>query len=214
LSSGEDLRHRLTARAARARVTVTDPTIDQIEKYFDLLARWNRTINLTALQLDPPTDTTVDRLLIEPLAAAAWIPDAPGRWMDLGSGGGSPALPLKIVRPRLALTMVEARERKAAFLREAARDLGLPDVDIVNERFESLKSRSDLIGRYTLVTARGVRIDSNVLGLARVLLAPGGRLFLFGSRDSALAKNSRFERMDVVNLGVDGSSLVILTNGY
>jgi 16S rRNA (guanine527-N7)-methyltransferase len=132
--------------------------------------------------------------------------------MDLGSGGGSPAIPLKIVRPQLALTMVEARQRKAAFLREAARDLGLADVDVVNERFESLKSRSDLIGRYTLVTARGVRIDSNVFELAGGLLAPGGRLFLFGAQDSALAENSRFERVDTISLGIDGSSLVILTN--
>ena len=156
----------------------------------------------------------MDRLLIEPLAAATWIPDVPGRWMDLGSGGGSPAIPLKIVRPQLTLTMVEARERKAAFLREAARDLALHGVDIVNARFESLKSRFDLMGQYVLVTARGVRIDSSVLGLARRLLAPGGRLFLFGSHDSALVNNAQFESVDMVNLGVDGSStLLILTNG-
>lgn len=203
----------MTARAARARVTVTDPEIDQIERYFGLLARWNRTINLTALRLDPPSDSTVDRLLIEPLAAATWIPDVPGQWMDLGSGGGSPAIPLKIVRPHLTLTMVEARERKAAFLREATRDLALSGVDIVNARFESLKSRSDLMGRYTLVTARAIRIDANILGLARTLLAPGGRLFLLGSHDSSLAKNAQFESADVVNLAVDGSSrLLILTN--
>lgn len=204
----------MTARASRARVAMTGPSLDQIERYLGLLARWNRTINLTALPLDPPTDTTVDRLLIEPLAAAAWISEVPGRWMDLGSGGGSPAIPLKIVRPQLTLTMVEARERKAAFLREAARDLALPEVEIVNERFESLKSRSELMGRYTLVTARGLRIDSNMLGLARRLLIPGGRLFLFGSHDSALFSNARFERVEMVNLGVDGSaSLLILTNG-
>ena len=202
----------MTARAVRARVAITGPAIDQIERYFGLLARWNRTINLTALLLDPPSDTTVDRLLIEPLAAATWIPDVPGRWMDLGSVGGSPAIPLKIVRPQLTLTMVEARERKAAFLREAARDLALAGVDIVNARFESLKSRSDLTGRYTLVTVRAVKIDSNVLSLARTLLAPGGRLFLFGSHDSSLAKNAQFEIVDVVSLTADrSSSLLILT---
>jgi 16S rRNA (guanine527-N7)-methyltransferase len=170
LSSGE-FRGRLIARASRARVAVTGPEIDQIETYYRLLTRWNRTINLTALRLDSPGNGTLDRLLIEPLAAATSVHTAPGRWIDLGSGGGSPAIPLKIVRPQLILTMVEARERKAAFLREAARDLALTGVDVLNERFETLPDRRpDLAGRHALVTVRAVRIDSNLLSLARWLL--------------------------------------------
>jgi 16S rRNA (guanine527-N7)-methyltransferase len=166
LNSAE-FRQRLTARATAARVEVATAEVDQIEAYFGLLARWNLTINLTALRLDSPSDGTLDRLLVEPLAASASVPDSPGRWIDLGSGGGSPAIPLKIVRPQLTLTMVEARERKAAFLREAVRALGLTAVEVVNERFETLPtSRPDLAGRYMLVTVRGVRIDDPLLKVA------------------------------------------------
>ena len=180
--------------------------------YHGLLTRWNRTINLTALQLDPPSNGALDRLLIEPLAAATSIPDEPGRWIDLGSGGGSPAIPLKIVRPQLRLTMVEARERKAAFLREAARDLALTDVEVLNERFETLSNRLDLAGRHTLVTVRAVRIDVSLLSLARWLLESGGRLFLFGANDCSNVKNAQFDAVEVVDLGAELSgSLLILT---
>jgi 16S rRNA (guanine527-N7)-methyltransferase len=193
---------------------VTAPEIEQIEMYYGLLTRWNRAINLTALQLDPPSTGTLDRLLIEPLAAATSIPDEPGQWIDLGSGGGSPAIPLKIVRPQLRLTMVEARERKAAFLREAVRDLALTDVEVLTERFETLSNRLDLAGRHTLVTVRAVRIDVSLLSLARWLLVPGGRLFLFGANDSSNVKNAQFEAAEVVDLGAERSgSLLILTAG-
>src|ERR1700681_1711373 len=126
LRAGE-FRDRLLSRATQARLTVAASEIDQLEAYYHLLSRWNRTINLTALSLEPLCDDTVDRLLIEPLAVAFHVPDSRAGWFDLGSGGGSPAIPLKIVRPLLGLTMVEARARKAAFLREVIRDLALPD---------------------------------------------------------------------------------------
>ena len=204
----------MTARAADARIALAIQEIDQIEAYFRLLARWNPTINLTALRLDKPSDSTLDRLLIEPLAAAASVQSSPGRWIDLGSGGGSPAIPLKIVRPRLTLTMVEARERKAAFLREAVRDLGLTTADVLNERLEALPARQpDLAGRYTLATVRGVRIDPRLLKVARWLLAAGGRLLLFGTPDLSLAGDERFEPAQRVDLGVEGSTLWILTAG-
>jgi 16S rRNA (guanine527-N7)-methyltransferase len=191
---------------------VTAAEIGQIETYYRLLTRWNRTINLTALRLDAIADGTIDRLLIEPLAAARSVQDSPGRWIDLGSGGGSPAIPLKIVRPQLMLTMVEARERKAAFLREAARELGLSGVDVLNERFESLPNhRPDFAGLYALVTVRAVRVDMSLVSLCRWLLAPGGRLFLFGAPDISQLKNTEFDVVDLVDLGVEGSSLSILS---
>ena len=204
----------MTARAAAAHIALAIPEIDQIEAYFRLLARWNPTINLTALRLDKPGTSTLDRLLIEPLAAAASVQNSPGRWIDLGSGGGSPAIPLKIVRPQLRLMMVEARERKAAFLREAVRDLGLTAVEVLNERVEALPARQpDLAGRYALVTVRGVRIDRRLLKVVRWLLAAGGRLFLFGTPDIFLAGDGQFEPAQRVDLGLEGSTLSILTAG-
>ena len=104
-----------------------------------LLAQWNARINLTALPLDPPTDETFDRLLVEPLAASRQIPThTPNVWFDLGSGGGSPAIPLKIARPALRLTMIDSKERNGAFLREVIRTLGLADSVVQTARFEEI----------------------------------------------------------------------------
>src|SRR6516164_7658019 len=116
---------RLLLRSEKASVKVSEEAIEQLGRYFELLAKWNAKINLTALPLDPPTRETLDRLFVEPLAAARYFPRDPVAWFDLGSGGGSPAIPLKILHPEASLTMVEARVRKAAFLREAVRGLVL-----------------------------------------------------------------------------------------
>ena len=94
-----------------------DPTIEpKLVTYLELLWKWNRKINLTAI-LEP--EMAIDRLLLEPLAAAAHLP-AGGMLADLGSGGGSPAIPLALALSPSKLLMVESRSRKASFLREAA----------------------------------------------------------------------------------------------
>jgi len=211
LRAGE-FRDRLLSRAKQARLTITATEIDQLEAYYCLLSRWNRTINLTALSLEPLCDDSVDRLLIEPLAVASHIPNAFGKWFDLGSGGGSPAIPLKIVRPLLGLTMVEARERKAAFLREVMRDLALSDSAVVNERFESLEDRTDFSGVASLVTVRAVRVDSILMRVSGHLLSSaGGRLFMLG-RGEPQEGLSRFKTVETVDLPVgSGSRLLIAT---
>jgi 16S rRNA (guanine527-N7)-methyltransferase len=149
-----------------------------LEAYYRLLAQWNVKINLTALPLQAPTDTTFDRLFIEPLLAAELIPDIPGTWFDLGSGGGSPALPLKMVRPSLSLTLVESKTRKAAFLREVVRALKLPGTEVANMRFQELPTPTPAAD---LVTVRAVRLDRALLDESARLLRVGGHLLFFGT---------------------------------
>jgi 16S rRNA (guanine527-N7)-methyltransferase len=175
--------------------------LEPLEAYFRLLAQWNAKINLTALPLDAPTDETFDRLLVEPLAAARQIPThTPSRWVDLGSGGGSPAIPLKLARPALRLTMIESKERKSAFLREAVRALGLADVAVETERFESASAKAKHAGTADLVTVRAVRADSVLFKVAEQLLKEGGRLLLFRPAHLASADPAGFERVDTVPL--------------
>jgi 16S rRNA (guanine527-N7)-methyltransferase len=154
--------------------------LEPLEAYFRLLTHWNAKINLTSLPLEPPTDEAFDRLLVEPLAASKQIPaHASGVWLDLGSGGGSPAIPLKIARPALKLTMIESRERKSAFLREAVRVLELPDALVETERFEASAVASEHVASADFVTARAVRIDAEFFQTAARMLKNGGQLFLF-----------------------------------
>jgi len=181
----------------------------QFETYFRLLCHWNRTINLTALPLAGLPDHTVNRLFIEPLQAAQFVDDAPLVWFDLGSGGGSPAVPLKIVRPLLKLTMVESKSRKAAFLREVVRSLGLTATVVLSMRIEEL-ARSVAVGQADLLTVRAVRVEDDLLRLAGVLLKPGGRLLLFGSPSAHAARRDDFRTTDELGLAGSDSTLQVL----
>ena len=176
--TSREFRERLSRRARKARVVVPEQVFVPLEAYYRLLAKWNIKINLTALPLQAPTDATFDRLFIEPLLAAEVIPDIPGTWFDLGSGGGSPALPLKMVRPSLALTLVESKTRKAAFLREVVRALKLPQTDVANMRFQELPTPTPAAD---IVTVRAVRPDRTLLDESARLLRTGGHLLVFGN---------------------------------
>jgi 16S rRNA (guanine527-N7)-methyltransferase len=195
--TARSFREHLLRRSERAGVTVSDSAVDQLERYFTLLAKWNAKINLTALPLNPPTSESFDRLVVEPLAAAKMIQAKRLTWLDLGSGGGSPALPLKIARPEASLTMVEAKVRKAAFLRDAVRELGLSGADVENARFEVIASSRP--GTAELVTVRAVKLDRTVVSTASRLLVPGGQLLLFGP-DPTGAQVPGFTCRDTVEL--------------
>jgi len=195
-----EFRERLSARAENAGVAITADAQVKLETYFQLLTRWNAKINLTALPLRRPTDETFDRLLIEPLAAARYLAESARAWFDVGSGGGSPAIPLKIVHPRAGLTMVESRERKAAFLREAVRELELPSAEVENKRFEDVIAN---VRPHTIdmVSVGAVRCATTLLSAIHRGLSQNGRVFVFHSpsRDSTAPRG--FETVEVVRLG-------------
>ena len=154
---------------------------ERLGTYVELLRRWNAKLNLTRLDRD---DTGLARLAIEPLVAVPYLP-AQGRLVDIGSGGGSPAIPLKLAAPDLALRMVEAKTRKAAFLREAVRHLGLDRTEVLPERYESLLGRGDLRDAHGALAVRGVHLDAEVLRRLQTFVAPGGTLLLFRGPEPA-----------------------------
>jgi len=217
--SSSSFRDLLEAAAVRATLTLDPAETDQLEAYFDLFQHWNRTINLTALPLAPPTAGAIDRLFIEPVVAARvlrsrrlpspnpGIPDSEPRtpiWIDLGSGGGSPAIPMKIALPELDLTMVESRSRKAAFLSEAIRGLGLVRARVKNIRFEELPAG----GSADFITSRAIRTDATLELVAQRLLRPGGWLLIFGP--SSAVSSGSLVHLETVQL--TDSSLHISAN--
>jgi len=208
MTSG-DFQAQLTRRAALAEIALFPKLAAQLEAYYRLLTRWNSSVNLTALPLDPLTDQSIDRLLIEPVAAArCFLPNSPV-WLDLGSGSGSPAIPLKLVKPAGWLTMVESRERKAAFLREAVRALRLEGADVEAERIEVVAADQRRAGTADLITVRAVRIDLSLFASIRALLRFGGRVLFFGAKRADLAVPRGFEEADVE--AGDPLGLVLLT---
>lgn len=171
-------REQLDHRAGEAGIDLTAPELDGLEQYWTLLQKWNEKINLTSLPLHDAPDETLDRLFIEPLVASALVSTAALRWYDLGSGGGSPAIPLKIMRPAAELIMVESRLRKTAFLREVVRTLNLSQVRVEPWRFEEIAA---IDGAHTadLVTVRAVRADAALSKACSDLLTGTGRLLIF-----------------------------------
>ena len=150
----------------------------KLEIYYRLLATWNRKINLTALNLTDLGPEAVDRLLIEPLAAAKHVLPGTRRIIDLGSGGGSPAIPMALAVPGAHLLMVESKTRKSVFLQEAVRALEL-DAAVATARFEELLAKPELHEAHDLVTIRAVRIEARVLMSIQAFARPGGLIFLF-----------------------------------
>lgn len=171
-----DFPTRLTRRATRAGLSITDDLVARLDTFYALLSRWNQKINLTSLS-DP--DEAIDRLILEPLLAARHVPATAQKLMDIGSGGGSPAIPLKLALPKLGLTMVEAKARKSAFLREAIRQLGLTEAQVETSRAEELLARPDLHEAFQVLTMRAVRVEARVLHTVQAFLASGGRVLLF-----------------------------------
>jgi len=145
--------------------------LEQISKYIDIMTKWNEKINLTAVR-DP--EDIVLRHFGEAFFAARTLlePESALEVMDVGSGAGFPGMPLKLFAPRIKLTLVEAQEKKATFLREVTRALAFGNVSVLAARAETLTVKADL------VTLRAVEKFDAVLPVAGHLVKAGGRLAL------------------------------------
>lgn len=135
--------------------------------YLALLQRWNRTYNLTAIRAP---EQMVVRHLLDSLAMHPFL--RPGTLADLGTGPGLPGIPLAIARPDVQVTLVESNGKKARFLREAVRQLGLGNARVAESRAEAL----DEPGAYAQVTARALDTLAGIVAVGGHLLAPGGRM--------------------------------------
>lgn len=177
-----DLSDVVRRASLEAGVSLSDLQASQISIYLASLAKWNRTINLTSLKLDGFPDESIKRLIVEPLIGATRIGPVSGRWLDLGSGGGSPAIPMRVIFDRTHLTMVESRGRKAAFLRTVCAEALLDQVTVEDARIEDVDIHA-LLGSVSLISARALRIDRRIAEVIQELLSPSGRLVLYGRTD-------------------------------
>lgn len=107
----------------------------KIQQYIRILLIWNEKLNLTAIR-DPLE--ILYRHFCESMFAALAVPVENGRLADVGSGGGFPGLPLKIMRPNLQVLLIEANLKKATFLAEVTRELELADTRVLVRRYEEL----------------------------------------------------------------------------
>ena len=162
-------------------VELTEPALAQLSTYLELLLRWNRRVNLTGLR---QPRHIVRRLFGESLYLSRLV-ELRGWLVDVGSGAGFPGLALKLVAPDLRVTLIEARQRKGAFLKEVARACGFYAIDVVTERFEEWAERQAGDEKADFITTRAVIVDKKLLERVGNLLAESGRAALFTTSDRA-----------------------------
>jgi 16S rRNA (guanine527-N7)-methyltransferase len=135
--------------------------------YLALLARWNRTFNLTAIR-DP--DEMVSRQLLDSLSILPLI-QGPSV-LDVGTGAGLPGIPLAITRPDFHFVLLDSNGKKTRFVRQAKMELGLENVAVVQERVESWRPQE----RFDTVTARAFAALPKMIDLTAGLLRESGLL--------------------------------------
>jgi len=170
-------------------------TVEQINSLFMYLAelkKWNRKINLTAITED--RDMVIKHIL-DSLSYLKGFTPAPGlRLLDMGSGAGFPALPLKIASPEIAVTLVESAKKKASFLRHAMRTLRLKGAEIIDKRTEELLG--SLCGVFDVVTARAFADMEKALSSGVPFLKQGGLMVLSRGPEEAI------EELELAKAGV------------
>ena len=163
----------LDARLAELGVTLAPGAVTQLGAFLALLLAMNEHVNLTAIT--EPTEAW-SRHVLDALSLAPLLVELPAgaRLLDVGSGGGVPGIPLAIARPDLHVTLLDATEKKVAFLRAVVAELGLTNVDAVCGRAEDV----ELGATFDVVMARAVAKLPTLLGWTAPFAKRGGRLLL------------------------------------
>lgn len=162
------LAQRLDAGLDALDLALSPTQRTQLLTYLELLQRWNATYNLTAIR-DP--FAMVDKHLLDSLAV---LPHVDARSIgDIGSGAGLPGIPLAIARPAMKVALLESAGKKARFLREVQRALGLDNVGVFNGRAEHWRPAE----APDAAIARAVATLDELTSLAQPWLAPGGTFY-------------------------------------
>lgn len=208
-----DVEHELLERgASELQVPLNQEHIDALLKLVDELERVNAQFNLTAIRdrAGMLTKHVLDSLCLQPFLRGHRI-------ADIGTGAGFPGLPLAIVNPDRHFTLIDSVGKKARYVEQAIRHVGLHNVEVVNARSETYRPRE----LFDTVTARALSSLADFVAYAGHLAAPGGRLLAMkGKRPdeeiSALPRSFRVlavHRLKVPGL-TDDRHLVELVGNY
>lgn len=211
----------LDAGLTRLSLGVSDAARAAVDGHIRLLLAWTTAINLTAIR-DPVAAATAH--VVDSLTAVGLLRETDtDRFLDLGSGGGLPGIPLAAVLPATEALLVEPIGKKAAFLATAVDAVGLSGtVRVATARSESLARDPRHRGAWPVVTARAVASLADLVELAFPLLTTGGRLIAWkrGDLDDERAAALRairamggggIEQVEVVAPGLEGHVLVVVT---
>ena len=172
----------LLAAVREAGLEISVREAEQLGRHYQVLRRWSRRMNLSGIKNE---EEIIRRHFLEPVAAAELLGDK-GGLLDLGSGNGFPAVPLKVLHPELDLVMVESSERKSAFLLTVLRELRLQRARVETRHVRRISDLGDLLPvRY--LTFRAIRGRDLLRGTGGPILEPGGRVIAFVSEEESVA---------------------------
>lgn len=168
--------HDFAARLAAIGASVSESMLAQLGDYLARLLAMNEQMNLTSIK---DAEGAWERHVLDALTLLPLLAELPAgaRLVDIGSGGGIPGVPLAIARPDLHVTLIEATQKKAAFLTAVSAALGLSNVSVRAERAEQL-GRAELREAFDVVTARAVSRLVTLAPLALPSARRGGLVLL------------------------------------
>lgn len=177
-------------------------TVEQVNSLFIFLAelkKWNTRINLTAIKGE--RDTVIKHVLDSLSHVQGFMP-APGlRLLDMGSGAGFPAIPIKIAYPGIAVTLVESVKKKASFLRHVIRTLQLSDAEVLDIRTEELPVSRH--GSYDVVTARAFADMNLALATGTTFLKAGGLTVLSRGPEESITEQELTKTGVILNKKIE-----------
>ena len=156
--------------AAQFSLTLRDETISRFGTFIEEIQRWSRIGDLLS-QTDP--ETLIRKHILDSLALLPWVPEG-SRVLDIGSGAGFPGLPLAIAAPWIRVTLIEARRKRANFLKDAIRKLALRNIRTCEGRAEDLSQEKDLQSAFDIVATRATWNICTFLTLATPFLRLDG----------------------------------------
>jgi 16S rRNA (guanine527-N7)-methyltransferase len=161
------LEERIRDGAARMQIALAPGAIARLAAYLQLLEKWNRVHNLTAVR---ETERMVVLHLLDSLSILPHVGDARSL-IDVGSGGGLPGIPIAIARPEISVTLLDSSSKKTTFLEQARAELGLANANVVCARVEQWHG-----GTFDVVVSRAFAELGEFVTQAQHLVAPGGRM--------------------------------------
>lgn len=187
----------LRAGAAELGLALDERTQSQLLAYVELLFKWNKVYNLTAIR---DKSEMVSHHLLDSLAVVPHL--WPGRWLDVGCGGGMPGLVLAIVKPDWQFTLLDSNTKKTGFVQQAVIELGLKNVSVHSGRVEEWHPGY----RFDGIISRAFAELGDFLAVSRHLIAPDGRwAAMKGQPEPELAGITKgFEIEKIVSLKVPG----------
>lgn len=164
-------------------LALTPSQAGQMVRHAQLLIEWNRRINLTAIT-DP--EQVLSKHCLDAIVASSFL-TRNGTLLDIGTGGGFPGIPLKIMRPDVTMTLIDSVRKKISFVNHVIRELDLEKIEALHTRAQDLAGRREYQASFDTVTCRALTDLESVLRLALPMLTPKGKIVAYqGPNDPSL----------------------------